>query len=1685
VPRGTTTTLAFNSSLAIAKDYSVSTTLIDTNPARARALLLAAIPLDQVIPALRTNPFNNNIQLLTPYCWVDFSRSFELAHSAIRQQRCLRSDIDNGAVYLDALLRNTPVADLMSSQYFGFLNYSVFAAVRATAQGQAWLATTLSHSFLDPGLEIQAWQQAGIVRWQSQLNNGLTRGIDETIVIENALGLRTTITVNNVGFVPMGNVALWTTRKSYVGFASEILYCTQYIKCSLVRSAPNFIQTMGVNWDTYVVIGPKRTPAIDLVRKYIGPYGNIDMRFVPIPTSLLTQVSAFVNTYYATLQQSVPATQLSYSQFTAVAADAVPPLWQSAGMSYFGGNPMCIFGVAQPYVQASFGLYDQCGTQPPHIITLGKDSAVFASTMMGGMNAAMVQAIAAMCATTQPNCFQALQVATSLYSTIWPNGFPSASTQSTVWSDIVALNTTLIQFATQNTTEILLTQPMVASPTDAWSFFGWITMFEWVEGVREVYTFESDVGSITLITAPNTMSPLSSNPLELPQSACYYVWYITVYITFVLLGIAVLIFLCGFWIKFQMHGRKLFQFNRVVGSIWIGRPFLLVRGMTAVVVLSTANLLFVAPGGFSQLQLQHRPWFEILVLAGETTWVSYVLVDAILPLTLNTAHVYAPVSSLVSWIGMVILEFSNPYNASPIIQTQCTVLALDRQLQCTSGTLAIGSSSRAGVICLIQILPILLAYIITRIYIKFGSSKHRIVHLQYHLVVPVASQAFLEPNESNNVIMDKVSCLMSGMVPLRRSIFDIKLWSIISLKHFSDSSFTFEKPNFRHESTSEKTTQFVAEKQKHLYRFRSFLGLAYIVATVIGSYLYIILTQSTMSNDLWWASFNNTGAQSYISNWFTVYLQRTNALLPTQIDNPKYAEDIILFNQTATLIPVPQLYASNLQSEVQTISNVIQGLRKMDGCIVPWIFTAYCFVDFNRQWEMANSADRQNRCRATETTNGAVYLEAVLRNADWLGLNKYWGSALNTAVFSYLNTFSQGQSWVTMVKGSLLSLPDEVKYWTSHNIVSYSTQWQNFKSLGAIETYSIQNAFGISYPLTLKKSNSTMHLASQSSMKMYWGFANDLMALSTNTSLMGLQSLVRTSGNYAFQNMSFESVLVQANYLSSPLTPELSILRSTIYGPFGSVDIKRVPCPISLLLLERSVTEIVESILSRNDVNTTAYAAISATMNYSPQTRTWSGHQLWGGSLLCEFGTQSGNQVVEFASAIEVCGTFTTNRVAATRRSQMKSILSANLLQSTAPNTADICTLETAQPAGCADSINKLRSFLAQYQPTSPQDLVAAAKADVGINLQVLITQYFKNGSNFQFSPVNLFDPMELNFEFFVWHLLFEWVQGFREVITVMGQYGNGTFLSGYVPPSQLTVDPLEIPLNVAYYIRCAILYVTCLLLLVGSLAACYILGVKGYVEMWNMFEINRVTGIVWIGRPLIFLRAITALCLLSTAKLDLVQSQNGLVSYFEAVPRPWYTTFNSCGEVTWLIYIINDVFSPATQQYTYFYSYKSSNLLWLITFIWSMLSPPLHQASISRTCDVDAVDFQIVCHSGIMQIGDSTRLFILIGLAFGSCGLCYVAERLIWPRTKPMHEHTSLFLHAVAKHNLEFPWQHRGVFYMDKASATLNGLLSLHIRHVVYIFDIKSWRFYTFDTADISVTTAHPALELAIPLVE
>ncbi|RHY25423.1 hypothetical protein DYB32_008321 [Aphanomyces invadans] len=405
-----------------------------------------------------------------------------------------------------------------------------------------------------------------------------------------------------------------------------------------------------------------------------------------------------------------------------------------------------------------------------------------------------------------------------------------------------------------------------------------------------------------------------------------------------------------------------------------------------------------------------------------------------------------------------------------------------------------------------------------------------------------------------------------------------------------------------------------------------------------------------------------------------------------------------------------------------------------------------------------------------------------------------------------------------------------------------------------------------------------------------------------------------------------------------------------------------------------------------------------------------------------------------------------------------------------------------------------LQLYQASVVSDGMPDLIEAAKRDVRDKLQVAVIQTLLNSNNtMALSRVNILDPVEANYELWGWLFLLDWVDGKREVIQLEGEIGSITTISGSLVFQTTPTNTLEVPLNVAYYIRTAIQYVTIVLLLVACIVVGYIVIMRGYIEFWNMIEFNRVAGMVWIGRPLVFLRGITAICLLSTSKLDMVLSSNSVVTHMVSPPRFWVTTFMSCGEMTWLVYIINDVFSPLTKQFTYSYSYKSSNLVWLTTFVWSMVSPPEHSITINRECSIDIVDFQLVCRSGVLEIGSVTRFGGLIGLAFGCCLLCYVLERVMYPRLQFRLSTHSLMLHAAARNNFEFDrWTHRHVNYMDKASAVLNGLLSVQVGHVIHIFDVKSWRHYNID---VSIESHHALkdkegalqdhLDRAIPLVE
>ncbi|KAF0700750.1 Aste57867_8703 [Aphanomyces stellatus] len=182
-----------------------------------------------------------------------------------------------------------------------------------------------------------------------------------------------------------------------------------------------------------------------------------------------------------------------------------------------------------------------------------------------------------------------------------------------------------------------------------------------------------------------------------------------------------------------------------------------------------------------------------------------------------------------------------------------------------------------------------------------------------------------------------------------------------------------------------------------------------MVATLVGSYEYLGLTQSTMADDFWSEGFNASGHQTFLATRFNNQLQTTNrALLLDRLDNLIHSDLSQDYASTGTTVLVAPLYASAIQVEVNTLSAVVQGLRTMDSCLLPWIASSYCYVDFNRTWGMAGTTARQEACHL-ERSNGAVYLDAILRNAnEWARLMQCWGTSFDGAIFAPLFQSTRG-----------------------------------------------------------------------------------------------------------------------------------------------------------------------------------------------------------------------------------------------------------------------------------------------------------------------------------------------------------------------------------------------------------------------------------------------------------------------------------------------------------------------------------------------------------------------------------------------------------------------------------------------------------------------------------------------------
>ncbi|KAF0684441.1 Aste57867_23582 [Aphanomyces stellatus] len=1673
------------SDAVVQKRYGRPTSAIDTSPSYPRQLLLGpAIPLKAVVSAIRNIEIAESVSIFTQYCWVDFNRTFELAHTAMRQHRCNSQYRHNAAMYLEPLFRNVVDAHAINASAFASMfEASIFNALKATPIGVEWLGYIYALQMPSVADEVAYWQAQGIIHYIAQLQNLYQHAIHDSITITNAFGMQQNIQIQQLLHVGRG-LTQWTTALAHIGFWNDLTACDQ-IGCSLVRSAPNSMDAFGIDYDVGIVRGPVFTPVTELVVANIGPFGSIDIFLVPIPVELATYYASFQVALFALLQTASQSSR--YDQLSEPLVDPVPAPW--IGYNYLGGNPMCISNTPRPYIQPMFGYYDACQTQPRDAIQLRRNSLLFALGVSGsGVLPCSI------CLTTSDACTLAVQTALQL-------AMPPIATTTAILPLVAALNISIIQFALQNTTNTLLSQAVVGPPSDPYSLFGWITIYEWLQGQREVYSFQGDAATIALMTQLHPSQPHQANQLELPRQACLYVWFISVYATLALNFVALVLWFYG--LRSHLGHCNLFYFNRVTGSVWLGRPMLFLRGMTALLLLSTSPVDFITqPNGLTSFRFTPRPFYMAMLVAGEATWIVYVLNDLLLPVSNQHAKRLALFSTIFIWLVFFIVEMAAPVEASLTLHRLCTIQQLSYGIDCTSGGVQIGSSTRlcvlscviGGVVCLVYSFGRLLA---TRCRMTSQTTPA-------HLILPAAAVHYFTnaSSESNQWHLDTMSCVMAGMLPLQNRLFDIKLWLYFVSIRSDAGKYIFKDATFKssagiksfHSMTMTAITNSDGKKYNKI-RLRAIFGFAYVVLTVVSSYSYLVLTKSAFSNDFLWASFNASGALTYLSNWYNLNLQVLTHQTGLQLTTPNYGDWSNLYNASVTTFSIAPLYASRVQNEANSIGSVIQGLRQMDGCQLPWIFTPYCFADFTRQWEMAVTPARQRRCSG-EVQNGAVYIEAILRNVQWPQFMSCWGTSLETGLFSHLRTSIQGQSWLQAVQSQSTSVRDEVLFWQQHNIIAYITQWQNYKTLGVVETYAIQNSVGISYPLTIKSSNGSFQLAVETTFKMYWSFASDLWAVTSNASGVGGASLIRQSSHFAYSNTSLENVYLQNS--STIIDAGFVSLRS-ILGPFGSIDMKRVAPIQSLLQAYTTARELLKSIVTSN-VTAQKDLRLANIRSFSPYPNAWRHLAPVAGNILCPLPPTVGFSSYNLFSLFTYEGSCAHGASDKLMTTPLGSHTARLLLAPSNLTAQSICQREVQQPLQCARTLNATAAFIQTYISASQRSTIATLAQQVKANLQssidIHISQYMLENQSVVLGHASLMDPMDLQYEYFGWLYLFDWISGVREVVTFQGDVGSLTLLTGFTPMLIGTVNGMEIPVNASFYIRSFIQYVTFVLFCVACFVGCIILSSRGYVEGSNMFIFNRVAGLVWVGRPLILLRGLAGLAPLSPPRLLL--SLPGDAYVFDEAPQYWLTTIVSAGELTWLVYIINDTLSVFTEHFTPGYATKSSILVWAASAAWTFSVPSTHVATIVRTCEVPAVDFQIVCHSGTLQIGSYSRFGSLIALAGGVTCLCYLIEKLVYPMAKGTNDskeemdgkQPSFFLYSAANHAFaKANWVHDDIYYLDKASAVIAGIVAYETHDRILMLDIKMWRTYAVELAGRRRTQSdlgmHPSTLHAIPILE
>ncbi|OQS03117.1 hypothetical protein THRCLA_04573 [Thraustotheca clavata] len=533
----------------------------------------------------------------------------------------------------------------------------------------------------------------------------------------------------------------------------------------------------------------------------------------------------------------------------------------------------------------------------------------------------------------------------------------------------------------------------------------------------------------------------------------------------------------------------------------------------------------------------------------------------------------------------------------------------------------------------------------------------------------------------------------------------------------------------------------------------------------------------------------------------------------------------------------------------------------------------------------------------------------------------------------------------------------------------------------------------------------------------------------------------------------------------SPLNNGFVIFEETV-GPFGAVDSYYVNCPASLLQYYSMAMGLLTSLNLNNLLAQTTFFDLSTKLEMIEISHSESHKQFVqtvGGNILCGSNAPPRPTLFGFYSGFSMTnmcqGVFTES----INPSVMHQVLAYLAMLSSIDNQLleSICRLEISYSPYCSGQQNDTVAYIENFvQPILTNDVIT--KISLALQeieqLNVSRIQYlsYNAWAQTKLFHIKILDSNDRALQFHGWCLIFEWVVGDREVVSFAGDNGDITVMSAAAHSFSMDTDPNAIPRSFSYVSQYSVQYVTVTLIGVSCWVVLWTIYHNGYMESKNLFCVNRIVGMSWIGRPLIFFRSLTAIWLLNTSPLTLAVV--GHITHTKSPPLAWYTALLATSELTWLVYVLNDIGSCLTQQYTPKYGFESANLTWFFAFIWTMFYPQQYSASIQRTCSSIDMDFELICESGVVAIGSANRIGISLAIVLICVVVSYIYERRKAPCLPPRFS-PPLILNAQSYYMLTLDdWHYKGMHYIDKTSAIMAGILCFDLNNRWYVLDIKTW---------------------------